>query len=240
MELEYYISKLKFQLTGNILESELSDEDYSKIIDYALVELNRYYDATQLIEVPAERCVDLAKIEEENNISIGTVAGLYRTESVGTTAEGMISRDPMVVSAWNMGNSFYRYGQGSFIYNYMAYNTTQQIANTLSTDLDFKEDKLGRKLYVNYSSGNPTKLVIEYIPKLKSVEEIVSDYWIDIISRLSLAYAKIELGRIRTRYTQSDALWTQDGEKLLEEGNTELKELRDRLADKSNFFYPID
>ena len=32
---------------------------------------------------------------------------------------------------------------------------------------------------------------------------------------------KIVLGRIRTRFTQSNPLWTQDGEKLLEEGNSE-------------------
>lgn len=51
---------------------------------------------------------------------------------------------------------------------------------------------------------------------------------------------KVVLGRIRTRFTQSNALWTQDGEKMLEEGNTELKELREVLRANSNLVYPID
>ena len=51
---------------------------------------------------------------------------------------------------------------------------------------------------------------------------------------------KIVLGRIRTRFTQSNALWVQDGEKILEEGNTELKELREVLRLNSNMIYLID
>ena len=33
------------------------------------------------------------------------------------------------------------------IMNYLSYNTLLQMRNTMSTDLDFKEDKRGRKLY---------------------------------------------------------------------------------------------
>jgi hypothetical protein len=57
---------------------------------------------------------------------------------------------------------------------------------------------------------------------------------------MSVALTKIVLGRIRTRFTQSGALWAQDGEKILEEGNTELKELREVLRANSNLVYPID
>ena len=51
---------------------------------------------------------------------------------------------------------------------------------------------------------------------------------------------KVALGRIRTRFTQSNALWTQDGETLLQEGNEELKELREILRVNSTLFYPVD
>lgn len=123
----------------------------------------------------------------------------------------------------------------------MAYNTSRQIMNTLSTDLAFKEDKSGRKLYVNYSTGdNPGSIAIEYIPRLDNVDDVVGDYWIEVLSRLSLAYAKIALGRIRTRFTQSNALWTQDGETLLNEGREELTALRERLNTRSNYMYPVD
>ena len=99
---------------------------------------------------------------------------------------------------------------------------------------------MAHKLYVNYSDGMPNRLTIEYIPRLENVNEIQGDYWIDILSRLALAHTKILLGRIRTRYTQSNALWTQDGETLLDEGNKELEDLRTRLQEQADFVFPID
>lgn len=52
----------------------------------------------------------------------------------------------------------------------------------------------------------PQYITIEYVPLYKDVSEVVSDYWIDIIIRMATAQAKIILGRIRSRYTQSNAL----------------------------------
>jgi hypothetical protein len=86
----------------------------------------------------------------------------------------------------------------------------------------------------------PSRITIEYIPKLNSVEDIVSDYWIDILIKLSVALTKVVLGRIRTRFSQSNALWAGDGDKMLEEGNSELKELRELLRLNSNMVYLID
>ncbi len=83
-------------------------------------------------------------------------------------------------------------------------------------------------------------ITIQYIPKISSVEQIKSDYWIDILIKMSVALTKVVLGRIRTRFSQSNALWAQDGDKLLDEGNTELKELREILRNNSNLIYGID
>ena len=83
-------------------------------------------------------------------------------------------------------------------------------------------------------------ITIEYVPEFKDVDDIKSDYWIDILVRLSIALTKVTLGRIRSRYTQSNALWTQDGDKLLEEGNAELVALRETLRVNSQIIYPID
>ena len=57
---------------------------------------------------------------------------------------------------------------------------------------------------------------------------------------MSVAYAKQMLGRIRTRYTQSGALWTQDGDKLLEEGNNEASAIREELKKNSQLVLGID
>ena len=83
-------------------------------------------------------------------------------------------------------------------------------------------------------------VTIEYIPKLKSVEDIQSDYWIDILIKYCVALTKVVLGRIRTRFTQTNALWTQDGERILDEGNNELKELREVLRVNSNMVFVLD
>ena len=97
-----------------------------------------------------------------------------------------------------------------------------------------------KKLYINSAMSAPSWITIEYIPKLTTVEDIQSDYWIDILIKYCIALTKIVLGRIRTRFTQTNALWAQDGDKILEEGNTELKELREILRLNSNMTYLID
>ena len=86
----------------------------------------------------------------------------------------------------------------------------------------------------------PEKVTIEYIPRFNDVSEIKSDYWIDNLMRLATANAKIAVGRIRTRYTQSNPLWTQDGDKLLEEGNNEASAIREELKKNSQLVLGID
>ncbi len=132
------------------------------------------------------------------------------------------------------------YNLQNYVMNYLSYNTLLQMRNTMSTDLYFKEDKNANKLYINGSYDKPVAVTIEYIPVYRDVSEITSDYWIDILKKLSLAMVKVALGRIRTRFTQTNALWTQDGETLLQEGNEELKELREVLRSNSCLFYPLD
>ena len=115
-----------------------------------------------------------------------------------------------------------------------------QVRNTISTDLAFVYDKTKNYLYINCAFDNPETITIEYVPRYDSVDEIVSDYWIDKLCRLSVAQGKIMLGRIRTRFTQSNALWTMDGQQMLDEGNAELTALREELVANSNLMHPLD
>lgn len=132
------------------------------------------------------------------------------------------------------------YNLNDYVSNYAAWMTMSQLRNSMSTDLAFKEDKHENKLYINGNISRPNTITIEFIPKLTNVEEIQSDYWIDILIKMSTAMTKVLLGRIRTRFTQSNALWSGDGEKLLEEGNSGLKEIREVLRVNSQLIYPID
>ena len=232
-----YIDYIKLSLSGGVLELEISDEIIGKYIDAAMVELRRYYDQSSFITVPFARCIDL------DGFNHSSIVKLYRTEgftgdNVGNSTSEV---DPMYAQQWlafSSGGMNFRLQD--YMLNYMSYSTLQQIRNTSSTDLAFKEDKTGNKLYINGNYEKPQRITIEYIPVLNDVELITSDYWADILKRLSLALVKGALGRIRTRFTQSNALWVQDGETLLQESNDEIKELREILRLNSSMFYPID
>lgn len=70
----------------------------------------------------------------------------------------------------------------------------------------FDEDRTGCKLYVNSNLASPSMISVKYIPKLKSVEDIKDQYWLDVLIRMSIDITKVILGRIRTRFSLSNAL----------------------------------
>jgi len=171
MEKNDYIDQLKLQLFGDILESEITDETFGKIMDMSLSELNRYYNATALIEVKGGSCIDLKEHPE-----IRTVVNIYRPNPAGFSTDVNSSTDPVYMSQlqmYNFGSSYY---SNSWIYNYLTYSLNQKIRNTMSTDFDFKEDKKDKKLYVNFNQGVPEKLAIEYIPNLRDCSDVFEDY----------------------------------------------------------------
>ena len=109
----------------------------------------------------------------------------------------------------------------------------------MSTDLAFIFDKSKNNLYINVAFDVPTKITVEYIPVYHDVSEVTSDYWIDIILRLSIALIKTILGRIRTKYTQTGALWNLDTS-ILAEGQAELDAIREQLRASTQLTYGID
>lgn len=238
MELQTYKDEILFKITGGVLECELDDKILNQILNAALREVQRYIDTTVIKTIPFSNCIDLS----EYNVS--SVVRVYRSKGFqanDSDENGVTPADPMYASQWQLlsgtGNM---YNFNDYVYNYAAYNTLQQVRNTTSTDLAFKYDKSSNKLYINVATNKPQNITIEYIPVFKDVSEIVSDYWIDIIIRLSTALAKVALGRIRTRFTQSNALWAQDGQTILDEGNAELTDIRERLQTSTQLVYPID
>ena len=234
------VEEIKLELTGQVLEMELDDSTLDLTINKALRELQRYWDETTLVTIPYASCINYAGTPLEESSSIVRV---YRTVGVGNSedAGNSVTMDPMYAQQWMVfSNAGTMYNLQDYVMNYAAWSTLSQVRNTMSTDLAFREDKHACKLYINNNISSPGNITVEYIPKLRSVEDIKSDYWKDVLVRMSLDFAKIQIGRIRTKFTQSNALWTLDGDKLLEEGNTDLKELREILRANSNMAYPID
>ena len=232
------IEEIKLELTGGVLELEIEDVTIELVVKKALRELQRYWDETSFLTIPYEQCIDLKKYQLDSC----SIVKVYRTTGMGnsTDASNALTMDPLYAQQFMMfSNAGNMYNIQDYVMNYAAWNTLNQTRNTMSTDMAFREDKHNKKLYVNDITA-PKAITIEFIPKLDSVESIQSDYWQDILIKMCVGLTKVTLGRIRTRFSQSNALWAQDGEKLLEEGNTELKELREILRTNANLVYPID
>lgn len=239
MDISAYRDELRLRLSGGLIDLELDDSTLDKIINSAFRELQRYITTTRLATIPYKSCIDLS------DCGVSSVSRVFRTEGYNgdvVNTRGISMADPMYAAQWQLlgGAANTYYGFNDWIYNYAAYTTLSQIRNTSSTDLQFRFDKHTNRLYINVSFNKPNYITIEYVPRYNDVSEIVSDYWIDTLVKLSVALTKVTLGRIRTRYTQSNALWTQDGEKLLEEGNQELADIRQHLVENTQLVYGID
>lgn len=243
MDITSYRDEIRLRLTGGLLDLELDDVTIDKIIASCLREVQRYICTTNLITIPFQKCIDLNTLQDDNGpIKISTVARIFRADGFVTDdVGGNTVTDPMQAAQWQLisgtGNM---YNFQDYVYNYAAWNTLLQIRNTTSTDLAFRYDKPSNKLYINISSNSPKNITIEYIPRYDHVDEITSDYWIDVLLRLCVATTKVTVGRIRSRYKESNALWVQDGDQILSEGISELNELRQELVRNAQLCYAID
>lgn len=238
MDMQALKEEILLKLTGDVTEFELSDSTLTRIINSSLREVQRYIDTFKMITVPFRSCIDLS----EHNVS--AVIGVRRSEGYmveADTENSAATMDPLYASQWQllsgMGNISYL---TDYAHNYASWNTLLQIRNTTSTDLAHFYDKTANKLYINVSCGAPDSVTVLYIPRFNDVSEITSDYWNDVLVRLSVATAKITVGRVRTKFTQTNALYALDGDKLLEEGTTELNNLRTELKADTQLVYGID
>lgn len=236
MKLCDYISDIKLTLTGGVLRLEISDETIGKLVLKAFGEIQRYIDETRFIQVPYASCIDLKDFKHSS------ITNVYRTKGTGidTSPNQNAMSDPMYFQMWASYGFGGMYNLNQFILNYSAFNTIEQIRNTQTTDMKFIEDKQGDKLYITSSIDTPKEIVIEYVPKFDDVEEVKSDYWIDILKRMSMAHVKATLGYIRTRVKINNQPYSDDGETMRQEGLSELENLRETLRANSQYIYPVD
>lgn len=232
--LQDYTDSIKLELTGDLLELEISDETIAKIINSALVEIQRYTNEFRLYETEFKSCIDLSQID------CYAVTNVYRTYSTTSVDNNSGLTDPMYMQFWTSFGLGTTYNLNQYLLNFASYSTLQRIRNTMSTDLAFKEDKDAKKLYINISTGNPGRVVLEYIPVYHDVSDIKDEYWKDLLRRLALSKTKMILGRLRTSVKHNSSLITLDGDTILAEGKQELDDLRKELEDNNDYFYPID
>lgn len=216
---------------------EIDDPTLDKIIDAGLREIQRYICTPLFRTIPYQKCIDLQKLDIGH---VNTIERVFRTS--GVTGSDAVSDDPMLISQWQLvGGLGNLYNFQDSMDNFLAWNTLLRIRNTTSTDLDHIFDEHDQKLYINAATNLPSQITIAYIPSYTDIEQIKDDYWIDNLMQMCVALTKITLGRIRTRYTESNALWQQDGATILQEGLDEYRNLQDYLKENNmNLAYGID
>lgn len=236
MDMKAYIDEIKLEVTGGILELEIGDEVLQKVLNSSLREIQRYICSTKIVTLPYNRCIDF----KEHNLKVNTVTKVFRASGDGISNNEQSVSDPLQLSFYQLATGNNMYNFNDFAARYASWNTARQISNTMSTDLAWYYQDSESKLYINTSLSNGTNITIEYVPRYDSIEEITSDYWIDVLMRMSKASTKVILGRIRGRYKQSNALWVNDADTMLQEGQQELAELRQKLEANTQLIYPID
>lgn len=107
-----------------------------------------------------------------------------------------------------------------------------QVRNTLTTDFQWIPDYDNGIIYCTHRDPRPVSLTIRYVPDYQDPSEITDNTWVDYLVRLTLAHMKVSLGRSRSKYKVEGSNVSLDGEILLDEGNEELKTLREELEQK--------
>ena len=198
MKLEDILSEIKLELTGYVLDMEITDETLVSVVKKSLRELERFWDETTMITVPFAGCIDLEGDFFRERVS--SIVKVYRAEGLGdASGELSVTTDPIQIAQFAIfSNGGTMYNLNDYIMNYASWMTMHKIKNTMSTDMAFREDRHNKKLYINRALSAPNFVTIEYIPKLTNVEDIKSDYWIDILIKYCVALTKIVLGIYRT------------------------------------------
>lgn len=226
MTTQQYVDDILLQLGNPVLEIEIKDS-ISKIVDMAFREVKHYITDTKTITLTYSNKIHIDK----EKVNINSVVYIMRSSSPNRISD---FQDIMYLNS--------RRGMMQYV-SLTDYNRallTNQVKNTISTDLYFYWDKDNSDLYVNANYPKPDTISVVYIPEYTSVEDVKESFWENLIKRMALALTKEVLGRIRGKYTLSTATYQLDASQLLAESQQELQEIRTYLNDNSDMLLPID
>lgn len=228
MTREEYIEDIKISLGAPVVDIEIEDL-LGKLVDKAFREVRKYITETRFVTVPySTQGINVRKY------GIDTIVQVLRTQN-STRAKDLA--DVYTLSAANIGSNS---PSSLLLSDYSARVRVTQVKNTMSTDLDHTYDAEAQMLYVNANYPIPSDITLVYVPKFKDVSDVTEDHWISYIQRLSLAFAKESLGRVRGKYDLSSSLYKLDGDQLLSEGIAERDAVRQELKDDSDIVFPMD
>lgn len=224
------IEDIKMELGWPIVDIEISDDNFNKILDKTMRQLQPYILFTQFKTLPNSKVIDLPE-------DVVYVMSIFRGEPKQSAipSANNLTDDEIMFGAtahnkmlWDTGSV--TGGGGSNLSSYylmkLYYNTLR--GNT--ANVDFVQN--GNKLYVESAMDGST-VTIEYVPKLVSAKQITDPYWSQKLYYLFLANSKIIIGRARSKYIIQSAKYNLDGTAILEEGLQEKQQIMDELEQAS-------
>lgn len=200
-----------------VVAVELSDEQLDLAVSRAINEVRPYITDTKLITVQTAQKIDLSSYH------VSFITHVYKVP------ESDISRDPfsftgIVVS--DDANVFQLYEQGLM----------DRIIGSVREDLSYMWDD--PYLYLDTGYPSSTSVTIEYVPIYETADQINNPVWENTILNFAIAFAKEMLGRIRSKHSVSSSPIQLDGNTLLSESSSELANLRQKLKEESDSFFP--
>lgn len=214
--IDKYCNYIKLQLGGSVVSLAI-EKDLPFIVEMAFEELKNYINTVHSITCNYTPTINL------DGLNVASVRSVLRGQINNSTITGM---DTNLFIYQTQG----QYGINQWAMDQITYNLLlNQVKNTLSTDMDFKHDKVNEKLYLSVQNPIPISVTINYLKDYQDVNEIVAPHWITYLKRLSLAMAKETEGRIRSKYTPTAATYQLDGDKLMSEAQAELTQIRSEL-----------
>lgn len=241
MLIEEYKDIILTRLGSPLLDIEVESENnkqVEKIIKSAFYELKEYIDTPYYQTIPfSSNGMDVSSYNVRAVLFV-TRANINLVNALENT--GALLWSPLTTMMNQSINMGYQQSQHGFMQDYAATLQYRQLRNTLAKDLEYTFDPNRKILYVFQLIPQAASITMVYNKILNNIEEIEDPYWQNLLIRLSLAYTKEVIGRIRSKYKPSSAPYELDGETLIGEAREELQEIRNFLNENNNTFIPMD
>jgi hypothetical protein len=82
-----YIDEIKLKLGGSVLDLEIDDSTFERIVNSAFREIQRYIDSTRLATIPYKSCIDLSDCHVSSVSRVFRTQGHTHSDDNGTTSQ---------------------------------------------------------------------------------------------------------------------------------------------------------
>ena len=215
------VQYVKDELSGGIVNLEISDDLIKRNLNRALALSSDYFNYTDYKTLEIKKTSGssgYARLDEIDSNGIPVVVAVYPTKNVLNIDAALL-------------------GLGSvFISNTASLNPQLNAYSTMINKLSQLESMLGRnariigdKIHVSHYFGNIT---VEYIPQVVEIEKIHEGDWLRFLIDYTSALCKRQLVQIRGKYVVDSNPANSNAAELAAEANEKIRELEEGLQQK--------